>query len=81
MKEVCNMQPKMRAKFKVSFQSGDKHQKAVEHSSHSVSDESEGCLFSLAALLFSYRFNAAVIYAWNRVYTCFCPFSVLRVHA
>ncbi|DBA72993.1 TPA: hypothetical protein ACH3X2_009938 [Trebouxia sp. C0005] len=42
MKEVCNMQPKMRAKFKVSFQSGDKHQKAVEHSSHSVSDESEG---------------------------------------
>jgi hypothetical protein len=74
MKEVCNMQPKMRAKFKVSFQSGDKHPEAAEHISHSVSDESEGCLSSLAALLLSHRFNAAVLYAWHCICCIFLPF-------
>ncbi len=77
MKGVCNMQPKMRAKFKVSFQSGDKHPSG--HSRHSLSDESEGCFlllpccFHIAAMLLCCM-HGTILVAYV------CHFLALRMH-
>ena len=59
MTSLCDIQPKMRAKFKVSFKSGDSTPDTAQHSSGSVSDDSEG--LSRIALLFGCSCIAALL--------------------
>ena len=56
---LCGVQPKMRAKFKVSFQSGERLD--AHHSSAELSDDSEGLLLLLSCA----RLRADVLHTHN----------------